>query len=1113
MFRKAWFWVAFVLFAAACAVFGIVNFPKAFPIVTLDLVMDRGEAVEAAAGLADRFGWGPTERRHAASFELDRSVQSFVELEAGGREAFSRMLAEGLYSPYTWQVRHFAEFETNETVIRFTPAGKPFGFVEKIPEEAPGAALDSAAARAIAEAAATGDWGIDLGSFERVEDAQEVRPSGRIDHTFVYERPSPTVGEEGRYRLRLVVTGDRLTELTSFVKVPEAFQRRYEEMRSANNGIATGAAVAAAVLYVIGGCVIGLFLLLRKRWVLWKQALWWGLFIAGLQALNVLNQWPLAWMGYDTAISATNFALEQILQALLQFFGMGILLTVSFMAAESLTRKAFPQHLQLWRVWSPGVAGTTSVAGRTVSGYLLVSCFLAFDVALYFFASRTLGWWNPSDALYDPNVIANYFPWLSSLAISLQAGFWEECLFRAIPIASAALLGQRFGGKKWWILGALVLQALIFGGGHANYPAQPAYARLVELILPAIGFGVLYLVFGLLPAIVLHFAYDVMWFAIPLFAAATPGIWLDRALVIVLTLVPLWIVLARRARAGTWGAASATDRNLAWQPPPAVETARAAAVPVATGLGGRLRTALGVAGAVGIAAWFGLADFRSDVPALAPDRPAALDAARGELNSRGIALPEGWRELASVEGQPGLEDRFVWQEGGEEAYRGLLGSYLPTPQWLVRFASFEGDVVERAEEYLVSVGPDGAVERFEHRLPESRSGALLEADAARQLARQAAGERLGLDAARLDEVSAEPEKRPERVDWRFVFSDKAAFPIEQGDARVAVEIAGDEVVDAYRFVHVPEDWERDERNRDSAGQLVRIACTVAAIAIFVAGAVIGVVRWSRGSFAPRTFALSTAAIVVLGLIGLANSWPSITAQFSTAQPFGLQAGMIVAGAILLLIASATGVSLAVGLVHRWIPRQPSPLRVADVAVAAGLGFAVAGVAAAAGKAATRLDPTWPSFETAGARSPFLAGVLDPISGWIVGTALLLLILAFVEVASRGWTRWRAPLSAGLLVAGLVLAGSDGVDTVPRWLAAGAVTGLLLWLAYVLMLRRHLALLPVAAAAMSFLSIVREGTFRAFPGALAGALTAGLLVLVAGVVWSRLLTADSQTAAS
>jgi hypothetical protein len=92
---------------------------------------------------------------------------------------------------------------------------------------------------------------------------------------------------------------------------------------------------------------------------------------------------------------------------------------------------------------------------------------------------------------------------------------------------------------------------------------------------------------------------------------------------------------------------------------------------------------------------------------------------------------------------------------------------------------------------------------------------------------------------------------------------------------------------------------------------------------------------------------------------------------------------------------------------------------------------------------------------------------------------------------------------------LVLAGTDGVETVPRWLAAGAVTGLLLWLAYVMVLQRHLALLPAAAAAMSFLSIVREGTFRAFPGALSGALIAGLLVLAVGVLWSRRLTADSQ----
>jgi len=189
---------------------------------------------------------------------------------AAGRRS-PRMLAGDLYSPYTWQVRHFAEFETNETLIRFTPAGKPFGFVERSRRRPRGRPSTPAAARAIAEAAATNDWGIDLGSFR----AGRGRAGGAAFGPRRSHLRLRAAVADGRRRRAATGCGwcspaIAFTELTNFVKVPEAFERRYEEMRSANNGIATGAAVAAAVLYVIGGCVIGLFLLLRKRWVLWK---------------------------------------------------------------------------------------------------------------------------------------------------------------------------------------------------------------------------------------------------------------------------------------------------------------------------------------------------------------------------------------------------------------------------------------------------------------------------------------------------------------------------------------------------------------------------------------------------------------------------------------------------------------------------------------------------------------------------------------------------------------------------------------------------------------------------------------------------------------------------
>src|SRR6185436_13388707 len=193
------------------------------------------------------------------------------------------------------------------------------------------------------------------------------------------------------------------------------------------------------------------------------------------------------------------------------------------------------------------------------------------DVLLYLFANRVLGWWSPAEALLSPDVLAAYVPWFSAIATSFQAGFWEESLFRAVPIAGAALIGDRFGKRRLFIVLAFVVQAIVFGAGHAPYPNQPSYARPVELIIPSIGFGLLYLYFGLLPGIILHFAFDVVWFALPIFVANAPGIWIQRTMVVGVMLVPLWVVLWRRARADRWTALSPADRNAGWVPAPAVE--------------------------------------------------------------------------------------------------------------------------------------------------------------------------------------------------------------------------------------------------------------------------------------------------------------------------------------------------------------------------------------------------------------------------------------------------------------------------------------------------------------------------------------------------------------
>ncbi len=77
-----------------------------------------------------------------------------------------------------------------------------------------------------------------------------------------------------------------------------------------------------------------------------------------------------------------------------------------------------------------------------------------------------------------------------------------------------------------------MLQAVVFGAAHANYPGFPPYSRLVELVVPSLIWAAIFLRFGLLPTILLHALFDLALFSIPLYLVDAPGAWLQRAAVI-----------------------------------------------------------------------------------------------------------------------------------------------------------------------------------------------------------------------------------------------------------------------------------------------------------------------------------------------------------------------------------------------------------------------------------------------------------------------------------------------------------------------------------------------------------------------------------------------------
>jgi hypothetical protein len=1091
MLRRPFFWIAFIVFSIACAIFTFRNFSTAFPLVSIDLKMDRAAALRDARSMAEQNRWPSSGFAEAAEFSTDQEVQNFIELEGGGKPELKRILEQKIFAPYTWHVRFFKEGDAHETLVRFTPEGAPYGFVVKLPDQEKGSSLSSEEAQRIAEETAKSGWNIDFSRYPLAESSKDVRPGGRTDHTFVYERQDERAGD-GRYRLRLVVGGDKLTDLTRFMQIPEAFSRRYEQMRSANDAINAVSTVAVIGLYILGFCGIGLFFMIRQHRVIWRPAALWGAAIAALMGLQQLNSWPLIWMSYDTAVPATGFAIRQIMGAFGIFGAFAIILTISFTAAETLSRRAFPLHPQLWKIWSRPVAASKPILGRTAAGYLMVAPFFAYEIVLYFFAQEKLGWWTPSDTLVNPDMFANYVPSLSAISQAAQAGFWEECLFRAVPLATAALIGEKLGRRRAFVVGGMILQALVFGAGHAGYANQPAYARVVELVIPSLAFGTVYLLFGLLPGIVLHFAYDTVWMALPLFVSSGARAHVEQVIVAFAVLVPLWVVLVKRTHAGTSSDLPENALNGAWKPPDIVEEhppAQPAAV-VTSSISSSVLRWLPLAGVAGLIAWTLFSPFRTDAPPVRVTRTEAVRQAREALRAKETALDSSWTVLSYVEGQPGEINRFVWQTAGRDVYRKLLGVYVTPPSWVVRFVRFHGDVAERAEEYQVYIRGSGGVFRISHDLPEAMPGENLNIADARMLAQSALEE--PRDA--FEEVSAQASKRPARTDWTFIFKDKRDYGLPQGEARISVGIAGNEVADIARYVYVPQEWSRNERARRNLPSIVTVVCTIIIVAIAAAAAIAGAIYWSRRRpFSVRAFLAVTGIVFLLGALNLINNWPVVAAQSSTAQSLEVQMSIAFVTSLVFGVFTAAGLGLVAGLVQANVPRAGLSLQ-PSLRIGISLGLAVAGAASAARSLGNPMSPFWGSLGPASTFVPFLGAALGPVGTFFTQTFVLLAVLYAAGHSRRAAAIW--------IVVGLAVAGLPGIDTIPSWLMIGTATGIILMIAYRLVFQHQPALLVITAATMVMLFALRDAVQHAFPAAVAGFLTGSALVAIAAWTWFR-----------
>jgi len=1019
--------IPIVLVAIAAAATAAWLFPRALPIVALQQSLTRDVALARADSFFRAHSLAPTGARTAVRFEGNDSLRTFVELAGGGHDSLNALVRGEDVAPFSWSVRAFVPGDPREARVQFAPDGRIIGFERRLAEADRRPAVSADSGQRLAEVALD-TWIHDrAASWKLVTASYETKKtSGRIDRTYTFERVDRRIGG-APIRAEVAIAGDTPARIRPFVEIPESFRRRYAEMRSWNVLIALLATLGFLGIAIVGVVVLSRFA--RERRVRWREPMAVGAVIGVLALAAGVNEMPGSWFAYDTAMSPATFQATRVLFAVLLGLTTALLVGFTLAAAEVSTRHAFPRHLDWWKLWR--FRGTKEVACRVGGGYAVAAIGFAY-VAIFYLATRTLfGWWVPSELLDDPNQIASPMPWISGIAASVNAGVWEESLFRALPLSLLSLWIGRRPGRRWWLAAGVVATALIFGFAHANYESWPPYSRGVELFLDACFWAVLFINFGLIVTVIAHFVYDLVLFGIFAATGSSVEYRVTAAIIVLALLAPALAVLWRWARQRGFTPAPEEARFGAWTRVAEKELGAPIALRqpgVFTRRARRLAVAAVVAGVI-------VAVARAPKPTLGPqftaDRQHVLTTADSMLLAHG-GNPAGWRRLTGI-GTDTLAawPRFLRQHKlVPEAHRFASTYELPT-WWTVRYVHTTGTAAQRTEEWRVRLWPDGRPLDARHIIPDSARRGSADSSTLRRIA-LASLTREGIDISKLQESEVRQTARPARRDATVTYTDTAVKLPDGAVARAWVQIAGDEPLVARRGIELPEAFLRADRARQTNRMLSGGVTILLLLGLVVTGAI--VVKRRRpivlddGTLDRKYTLIFLGVLVLLTTLSGLSSLPSRLFSYDTTQTWGNFIGITALGFILSipLILFVLGLWLALSAMRRrvgipMLAGEPSRSTSNDMLITGlglgGITYAMTHLGALIPRTGMPRPPTTMLNEVL----PLFAGIAD-----IPTNALMMVALAGIPL---------------LVVAGLT----------PRWslrallvLAVVAMVGVLAW---------------------------------------------------------------------
>jgi membrane protease YdiL (CAAX protease family) len=874
------------------------HFFEAFPEASVDFKVTRAEAMARAKSFVESLGQNVDDYRRVIVFGVDDDAKTYLERQLGLKEANRLMASE--VNVWNWNVRFFKPQQEEEYWVNVSPEGNVTGYTHKIPEAQAGAQPDRDSAEKTARDflltrlhKPAADWDF------LPEEANSQKKPQRTDWSFTWEKHGFRA-KDAPERLKIELHGSEIGEAGERLKVPEQWERDYKHLRSTNEFYNTVAIVP--YLLVFGAALWIGIQLTRKGETSWRLALQLGVVVAILLTAMQLNRWPLEASGYKTTDAYGSFVISQIVGAIV--FGVFSALTVALVlpGGEPLYRAAKPQFLRLRNVFTSRGVRTKEFFSSTIVGLSLAAAQMGFLVAFYLIANH-FGAWSPQEVKYDDS-LNTAIPWIGGLAIGLLAATSEEFLFRmfAIPFLQKVTKSRVI---------AVILPAFAWGFLHTAYPNEPPYIRGLEVGLIGVAVGTVMLYWGILATLIWHYTVDASLVGLLLIRSSSPYLRIFGVVIGLAVLIPFAAAVYWRVRRGTFE--DDTDLiNAAPDPeeaPRAPEGAREVLVaptgPLSAGALGLLIVCLALGG---LAAWKLKPARLGDYLNLSVNASEATRLARETLQKQGADPRKYHWTTIFADNTDSIANEYLREKIGIPALNEIYEKRVPGALWIARFFR-DGE----AEEYAVSLRPDGSMESVNHKLAENTPGPSLSKDEAVGRAITFLQSVKSVDLSHWTLVDSSSDKKPQRLDHKLTWQENepldGAGSADASDAtkhayeRVQVAVLGDEVTNFRKFIKIPDEWRRKQEEQSVPRTLytVFVACFIAALGLFalyfflreIKSEVMRQVPWRRFTKWGLFGLLVYVCIILFG-----DRFPQALSQYNTAVPLKFMYGFLGIGALI-----------------------------------------------------------------------------------------------------------------------------------------------------------------------------------------------------------------------